>query len=125
MKGFVICTYLIQAFVAVAGWLLFEFALPQYAFTLYWAVPALFMMLSLPAIIALKVSADKSSRQAVNWIFGAKIAKFIVAIVCFIIYIKVVADQNVAFASVFVAFYFITLAVETYYFSKLLKSKHV
>lgn len=125
MKRFAVCTYLLQALGAVAGWLLFRFALPQYAFALYWTVPALFMALSLLAVGVLKVAADKPSRQTVNWIFGAKLAKFVVAITYFIVYVKAVAEQNAAFACVFLAFYFITLSVETFYFSKLLKSKHV
>ncbi len=125
MKRFAVCTYLVQALCAVAGWLLFRFAVPQHAFALYWAVPALFMLLSLLAVGVLCVAADKPSRQTVNWIFGAKMAKFVVAITCFVVYIKVVNEQNVAFACVFLGFYFVTLAVETLYFSKLLKSKHV
>ncbi len=125
MRNFVVCTYLIQAVCALIGRAIFVYVVPQYAFALYWAVPALFMLLSLLAAVALQATAHKSSQQAVNWIFGAKIVKFIVAIACFVAYIKVMNEQNVAFACVFLSFYTITLIVETLYFSKLLKSKHV
>ncbi len=125
MRSFVVCTYLIQAVCALVGRSIFVYVVPQYAFALYWAVPALFMLLSLLAAMALQVATNKSSQQAVNWIFGAKIVKFVVAMACFVAYIKVVKEQNVAFACVFLSFYLITLVVETFYFSKLLKSRHV
>ncbi len=125
MRSFVVCTYLIQAVCALVGRSIFVYVVPQYAFALYWAVPALFMLLSLLAVVALQVATNKSSQQAVNWIFGAKIVKFVVAMACFVAYIKVVNEQNVAFACVFLSFYLVTLVVETFYFSKLLKSKHV
>ncbi len=124
MRNFVVCTYLIQAVCALIGRAIFVYVVPQYAFALYWAVPALFMLLSLLAAVALQATAHKSSQQAVNWIFGAKLSKFIIAITYFVVYIKVVCEQNVAFAITFVAFYFVTLVVETIFFSKLLKSKH-
>lgn len=124
MKSFVAYNYSLLIVMSAVGVLLFGGVLQQYAFGLFWTVPTLFAVAALGDAVALKVGGNKDSRHALNWIFGAKLSKFIIAITYFVVYIKVVCEQNVAFAITFVAFYFVTLVVETIFFSKLLKSKH-
>ncbi|MGM9746713.1 MAG: hypothetical protein ACI30H_07125 [Paludibacteraceae bacterium] len=121
---FAVCTYSVQIVGAIVGYLVLQYAMPQYAFAWYPAVPLLFMALSLPAVCVPRMAAGKTSAQTVNLIFGVKILKFVIAIAFFVFYIKVIGEQNRCFAVVFTLFYFITLATETPFLSNLLKTKH-
>lgn len=120
---FALWTYSAQILLATVGCLLFVYVVPQYSFAWFNAVPILFMTLSLMMVATPRIVRNKTPRQTVNIVFGVKVAKFFVAAAFFIAYLKFVGEQRWSFAITFLAFYFTTLIIETFFMANLLQKK--
>jgi hypothetical protein len=113
--GMIVPMLVTMAVAGVAGWLLLRYALPQYYFPLYPAIPAYFMVLGLVmSIIMWYYSKQLSGRKIVNVYMMMRGVKLLLTLGGILLYYIVIKEQMMEFGLTVAIFYLVYLFVETY-----------
>lgn len=104
---------------ALAFFLLY-YVLPQYYFSCFWMLPVYFSVLLLLEILLMNIFKEKSAKT-MNVFLITKIVKFLLSVCLIVLYLNVVAENNIAFSICFLLLYFVSLALETFAFSEIMK----
>lgn len=100
--------------------LVLYYVLPQYYFNCFWMLPVYFSVLLLLEFFLLNLFKGKSSKT-MNIFLITKIVKFLLSVGLIILYLNVVAENNIAFSICFLLLYFVSIALETFAFSEIMK----
>jgi UDP-N-acetylmuramyl pentapeptide phosphotransferase/UDP-N-acetylglucosamine-1-phosphate transferase len=98
------------------GWLLMQTAFPVYYFTWYPYIPAFFLTIGIVFISILDNVKKMNPRKSVNLYMLLRFSKVLASLIFAGIYFFAVKVQLREFGVVFISFYLLYLALETYYF---------
>lgn len=88
---------------------------------LYWVIPAFFFVFF---AVELALPMAKSGAKLMNLFLITKVVKILLSIGLLLFYVKGMDGSKMFFPVVFLVFYFASLAIETFYFSRLMKRKN-
>lgn len=100
----------------IAGWLLLRFAIPQYYFRWYPAIPLYFIVLSIVMAVEMRHQSKRRPAKILTVLMIMRVIKLLLTIGTLLLYYWLVDEQMVAVALTMLAFYFLHLFVETYLF---------
>lgn len=104
----------------LAGKAIFRWWLPEYDFSLYAAIPVLFMVFTIVLAVLIsvwdrKVRTGAMPRQkVVVWFMTFKMVRLLVSAAAILCYMKFIGENKGAFLVTFAIFYFVFLGLETF-----------
>ncbi|MCK9301648.1 MAG: hypothetical protein PHU62_08140 [Bacteroidales bacterium] len=123
MKNKLIISSIIIILLGIIGFAWLKYFMPQFYFALYPVIPALTLIVMLASNLILINIYNKKHEVNFKLYWLIRGIKFIIFLVFALLYIKLVAINNIAFVVVFMLFYFICLTLESWLFIQMTKEK--